>query len=127
MSDLSFNLIPVGKYLSEFNLILNISLPCDTIYISSGLEIHISKRHPDCLPYLDKISDIISHPDFIGNNPQEPNSIELIKRYNDNIMIAVKLDTDKNYLFVASLFDISEGKLQRRLNSGRIKAFDIFD
>ena len=43
----------------------------DFIYQSLGLEKHIAKRHPECLPYLRFISSIISSPDYIGVNPNE--------------------------------------------------------
>lgn len=50
------------------------------------------------MKYLDKINEILDNPDFIGINPNEENSIELIKKFNDNVLIGIKLDTDKNYL-----------------------------
>lgn len=118
------NLTEVGIYNPQFNNILNISLPCNSIFQSDGLYLHIQKRHPNCINYLNNIPDIISSPDYIGTNPNEPNSIELVKRYDDNIMIGIKLDITNNYLYVASLFDIKEGKIQRRLHSGRLKEFN---
>lgn len=116
-------LLKAGKYNSEFNKILGINLPIDNIYISNGLDKHIQRRHPNCTQYIDKIPLIISEPDYIGKNPKEPNSIELVKVFDNNIQIGIKLDTNKNYLYVATLFDINDSKIQRRLNSGRLKNF----
>lgn len=82
---------------------------------------HIYKRHPECMQYLSKIPEIISCPDFVGTNSDEPDSIEFVKIYDKNILLAVKLDIDHNYLYVASLFDISQGKIERRLFTGRLK------
>lgn len=70
---------------------------------------------------MEKIPEIIIAPDYIGVNPGEPDSIELVKRYSDNIQIAIKLDAAKGYLYVASLYDIPEHKIQKRLYSGRLK------
>lgn len=58
-------------------------------------------------------------------NPNEngTESIELIKRYKDNVMIGIKLDKDNDYLYVSTMHDIQESKIQRRLHSGRIKEF----
>ena len=118
------NLYNVGNYKQDFNDILQINLPCTTIYQSVGLESHIKKKHSNYLIYLDNIPDIISNPDYIGKNPKESNSIEFIKCYDDNIKLAIKLDTKNNYLYVASLYEIKDSKLQRHLDSGRLKIFN---
>lgn len=113
----------VGKYKEDFNKQLNINLPIDDIYQSDGLIIHIKKRHPGLEKYMSDIPDIIKKPDYIGVNPKESDSVELIKILDDNILVAVKLDKNDNHLFVASLYNISNAKLQNRLNSGRIKRY----
>lgn len=113
----------VGKYKEEFNKQLNINLPIDNIYQSDGLTIHIKKRHPGFEKYISDIPDIINSPDYIGVNPKEADSVELIKLLDDNILVAVKLDKNDNRLFVASLYNVSNAKLQNRLNSGRIKKY----
>ena len=81
------------------------------------------------MKYIDYIPDIIEHPDYIGVNPNEngTKSIELIKRYRDNVMIGIKLDSDNDYLYVSTMHDIQEKKIERRLFSGRIKEFSIDD
>lgn len=112
----------VGKYKSKYNNLLNVNLPVSDIYASEGLNKHILRRHPNCQKYIEKIPEIINNPDYIGKNPKELDSIELVKVFDDNIQIGIKLDTNKNYLYVATLFDIKESKVQRRLNSGRLKA-----
>lgn len=116
-------LTDVGTYNALFNKILGISLPCKKIYKSKGLVTHIEKKHANCLAYLGHIPDIIKNPDYIGTNAKEPNSIEVIKRYDKNILVAIKLDTRNDYYYVASLYAISEGKLLRRLHSKRIKIY----
>ena len=63
---------------------------------------------------------------YIGINPNEPGiSIELIKKYADNVLIGIKLDTDREYLFVSTMHEVQESKISRRLYSGRIKEFSI--
>ncbi|WP_304429299.1 PBECR2 nuclease fold domain-containing protein [Romboutsia ilealis] len=79
------------------------------------------------MKYIDYIPDIIDNPDYIGINPNEngTESIEPIKRYRDNVMIGIKLDKDNDYLYVSTMHDIQEAKIQRRLHSGRIKEFKV--
>ena len=90
-------LLKVGKFNPEFNNILNTSIQDLDIYMSKGLPSHMIKRkHFKCLKYIDNISEIIANPDYIGINPNEQgSSIELIKKYAENVMIGIKIDTDK--------------------------------
>ncbi len=114
----------VGTYKEDFNSILGIQLPIGDIYKSDGFIKHIQKRHAEYVKYIECIPSIINKPDYVGKNAKEPNSIELIKVYpQDNIQIAIKLDISENSLYVASLYPISQSKLNNRLNSGRIKKY----
>ena len=111
----------VTAYDGRYNNILGTDLPKLNIVQSNGLEKHISKKHPSCLKYLDKIHEIITAPDYVGVNPKETNSFELIKRYDDNILIGIKLDMKNSYYYIATLHDIKQSKINNRLHSGRLK------
>lgn len=118
------NIFVVAKYRPEINQILNIDLPCSDVYQSHGLEIHMRKRkHFECIPYLKNISEIIENPDYVGLNPSEKNSVELVKAYDINILVAVKLDIKNDYLYVASMYSLSKSKLERRIKGKRLKKF----
>ena len=122
------NLLKVGKYNPQFNNILGIDIEELEIYRSKGLPAHMIKSgHGKCLKYIDYIPNIIEQPDYIGINPNEngTKSVELIKRYRDNVMIGIKLDSDNEYLYVSTMHDIQEKKIERRLFSGRIKKFTV--
>ncbi len=121
-------LIKVGEYSEIFNSILDIDIKEKNIYRSKGLPTHIVKRkHYKVLKYIDYIPDIIAHPDYIGVNPneQEGQSVELIKRYRENVLIGIKVDKEKGHLYVSTMHDIQEGKIARRLHSGRLKEVSI--
>lgn len=45
----------------------------------------------------------------------------IIKCYKDNILIGIKLDKDGDYLYVATMHEVQESKIVKRLHSGRIK------
>ena len=112
------------EYNSAFDAYMPHPLNKDYIYQSEGLRIHIEKRHPEALNYFGRISEIIESPDYIGINPKEKNpSFELIKVFDDNIQIGIKLDTENDYLFVATLHPVTTSKIQHRLKSGRLKKF----
>lgn len=119
------NVFPVALYNKLFNKYLPTPFEHKTIYQSNGLEKHIKKRHPECLPYMRFISSIIDSPDYIGVNPNEKgDSFELVKIFSENVQIGIKLDMRKNYLYVATLHTITTGKLKHSIENGRLKKFD---
>lgn len=119
MNDKIFSVAPFNKSLNKY---LPYSLDYNYIYQSTGLEKHIFKRHPECVKYLKQLSLIITHPDYIGVNPNEPGtSFELVKVLDENIQIGIKLDLKDDYLYVATLHSITKGKLQHGLENGRLK------
>lgn len=113
--------IIVGKYIERFNVLSGQNLPCDNIYQSEGLIVHLKNHHPNETDLIESVPDIISHPDYVGHNQKENDSIELVKRLSNNVMVCVKLDRKENYLYVASVFSISDKKLMSRIESGRLK------
>ena len=119
-------LIWVGKYNKRFNELLGINITQEEIFRSKGLIAHLEKRnHTNCLKYIDYIEDIILHPDYVGVNPNEKTpSVELVKRYDNNILLGIKVDLSTNSLYVSTMFDIQESKIQRRLHSGRLVRYE---
>ncbi|WP_299055638.1 hypothetical protein [uncultured Eubacterium sp.] len=116
---------PIISTPDAFSKYYEFILDYDYIYKSNGLIKHIEKRHPECLEYLSKLEEIISFPDYIGINPNEKGkSFELVKVFDKNIQIDIKLDISKDYLYVATLHTITNSKLQHGLNNGRLKKFD---
>ena len=115
----------MGQYSNAMNDLLGIDIAPQTIYRSTGLLIHMIKRkHNNCTQYIDCIPDIICSPDFIGVNPNENGpSVEFVKRYDTNVLVGVKLDTYNNYLYVSTMYEVSESKVKRRLHSGRLMEF----
>ena len=113
----------VGQYQSRYNDLAGEALPCGPIYQSDGLSLHVAKHHPNDKDHLSEIPGIVAAPDYIGHNPKEPDSVELVKRCEGNVMVCIKLDRKENYLYIASVYEITEAKLQNRLHSGRLKKY----
>ena len=77
-----------------------------------------------CLKYINKLQEIIKNPDYIGVNPNESgDSVELVKKYADNVLIGIKVDLSSNILYVSTMYNLQEQKLQRRVHSGRLIKF----
>ena len=113
----------VGRYNPRFNQLLKIDLPCFEIYQSSGLLVHIKRRHPGCVKYIHKIPEIIENPDYIGKHPKDPNSIKLVKSFDQNLTLAIKLDVENSSFYVATLFLLSKQKIENRVYSKKLIAF----
>ena len=115
--------VRVGRFDPRFNDLLDISLDSIPIFRSKGLQAHMMKqKHFKAVDYIDRIPDIISVPDYIGmkrNNDEI--TIEFIKCFNDNIILCAKLSADEGSMYVATMFDITQKKIDRFLHSGRIK------
>lgn len=120
--------LPLYQFNPKFNQYLPVPLEQDFIFQSEGLPIHIAKRHPEALQYVDRIAEIIHAPDYIGINPREKTpSFELVKIFENNIQLGIKLDMENDYLFVATLHPITTAKLQHRCKSGRLQKFSEID
>lgn len=129
MKDLSTYKI-VGTVTDDIIKITNFNAG-GNVYVAPGLIKHIKK-------HLIKLSDnenaniystmvsIFNDPDYIGVAPgKEGKSFELIKEIDNNILLAVEIDEENDYNYVSSMYDVSEGKINNRLNSSRITKINI--
>ncbi len=111
------SILIVGKLQERITEKLNINLPNENIHMYPGFKKHIEKRHPDCIKYISNIQNIVNNPDYIGIHPSEENSVELVKVFDKNILLSINLSTktEKEYLYVSSLYEISQAKLDNRI------------
>lgn len=122
------NVFPIARYNKTLNKYLPFSLDYELVFQSVGLEKHIRKRHPECVGYLQYLPHIIERPDYVGVNPHESGtSFELVKRIGQNMQVGIKLDVKNDYLYVATLHSITDGKLKHGAENGRLKKFDILE
>ena len=115
----------VGFLQNRVIKLVNSKLKNGIIYQAPGFIKHIKKKHGDFLKYVPFIPDMITNPDYVGIHPGKPNSIEYVKIYDDNILLSLELynDNKEEYLYVSSLYDISDAKLKNRINNGRLKKY----
>lgn len=111
----------VGTLRQDIIDLLNLTLPSADILMFPGAIKHIKRRHLDIFDqYFQLIPDIISNPDYAGVNPSELDSVELVKVFANNMLVAIKLDPT-GYLYFSSIYKITPGKLENRITSGRLK------
>ncbi|MGE7920652.1 hypothetical protein ACQKM9_17205 [Viridibacillus sp. NPDC093762] len=112
-------------------LVDHYSLECVSfnVFMPPGVLKHLVKRGhwSDFMTYYQDIPDMIANPDYAGQNPKEPNSVEIYKVVNDHVILPIKLNKESG-LFLSSFFILNNGtdKIQKRLRIGRIHPFSFF-
>lgn len=99
-----------------------------TIYASQGVIKHIKKRHGKHLSkkivgnLIEFMRYIIEEPDYIGVYKLTENGIhiELIKKIDTNILIGIDIDNERDYIYVSTMYPITEGKINNKLYSGKL-------
>ncbi len=118
----SDKLLYIGQLNKHVVSLLGISDSDVKIYRSKGLLAHLMKRkHYKAAKYVDYISDIIEKPDYAGMTDGQ---IELVKIFKDNIFLSIKLDASKQLYYVATIFDVSQSKIEAYCKSGRLTKLD---
>lgn len=114
----------IGKLDSKIIKLLSLSFAPDTpIYLGQSNIDHIRKKHPqDYLRYGNKISDIISAPDYVRKNPKD-NSIEYVKEFqinNEFVKVAVRV-SGKGTLYARSLYVLNRKRVNNFIDKGTLK------
>lgn len=99
-----------------------------TIYASPGVLKHIKKRHGKQLNkkivgnLIEFMRNVIEDPDYIGVYKLTENGIhiELIKKAEMNILIGIDINSRNDYIYVSTMYPISEGKINNRLYRGKL-------
>jgi len=107
------------------------SIKCSSneVYMPPGVLKHLKKRGHwnDFEKYHLDIPNMIATPDYAGQNPKEPNTLELYKVVGDNVLLPIKFNAETG-LFLSSFYilDNGEDKIQKRLRVQRIHPFSFF-
>lgn len=117
----------VGYFRSKMANTLGISYS-GIIYASRGVLMHIKNRHGKHLSkkittnILEVIKKIVSHPDYIGIYKLSDTkiSIELVKKFEQNILVGIEVDVEKDYIYVSTMYPITESKMKNKLYSGKL-------
>lgn len=115
----------------RLSLAEEVGFPCyGVVYASPGVLNHIRKRHSKQLTkkvkenLLATIEKIIDNPDFVGIRFDKVPTIELIKKVDATLLLGLQVDEENNYIYVSTLYPITEGKINQRLFSGKLLEYD---
>lgn len=98
------------------------------IYASPGVLKHIIKRHGRQLnkktrdSILEWMKKILEEPDYIGiyKNEGGQTAVEFIKRVYTNLLLGVEVDEEKEYIYVTTMYPITDKKIENRVYSGKL-------
>lgn len=117
----------IGCFSSSVIELLGLSIPLGTpIYISDTNIDHMRSSHPeDFKKYGNNIEDIITHPDYVGQNNKN-DSIEFIKEYiaaGDSVKVAVRVTT-RNVYYARSMYALNPNRVKNFIRKGTLKKLD---
>ena len=114
----------IGELSLEIINTLNLDISAGTaFYIGESNRRHMKNRHPlDYEKYYNRLSKIISDPDYAGINPSD-GSIEIIKKFGKYVKIAVRIANDGEY-YARSLYAISSKRIKNFLENGMLFPVD---
>ena len=117
----------IGQVTNEVKEIFNIVLEASDIKVNKeGMRSYMMKRHHnDVIQHIEDLELILSNPDLVGTNPREKGaSFEYVKRFDDNVLVAIKLHKSGDFFYVPTMYRIQDYKLQSRIKSGRLRKID---
>ena len=117
----------IGYFSQDVIDLLNLDMKAGTpIYIGESNIEHIKSRHPyEYEQYLPYIDEIISKPDYVGQNPKD-GSISYVKTYqlgSEYVRVAVRI-TPNGVPFAKSLHILSTCNAERYIERGTLKKLD---
>ena len=114
----------VGKVSARVISLLGSSLYVDQpIYLGQSNITHMQSRHPaDYAKYGQYIPQILSQPDYVGENPSD-GSIEYVKDFQINgefVKVAVRL-SGGGTLYARSLYTLNPKRVNNFIQKGTLK------
>ena len=92
----------------------------DKIYLGESNMNHMKRRHlADFLKYGDRLSQIISEPDYVGIN-DEDGSLEYIKVFDDHVKLVVRVAGDEK-LYARTIYAVYQSRTEYFIKTGRLK------
>ncbi len=114
------------------SVIERLDFPIDgSVYASPGVINHIKRHHGRQLTrkvkenLLQVIGSVIENPDYVGIDKKRGKigALELIKKVDAMILVGLEIDLEDNYIYVSTLYPITNSKINNKIYSGRIIPF----
>lgn len=115
----------IGTLNKKIIKLLGLKKLCGRIVLNPGAIKHIKNKHEeDFQKYFERIPEIIDNPDYAGKNPKIPNSIELVKKLENAVLVSFEIGSN-GLIYLSSFYSIGEFTIRKGLSSGRLLAVDL--
>ena len=95
--------------------------PGDKIYLGESNERHMKQRHSTTyINYANRLSQIISSPDYVGIN-DEDGSLIYIKVFDNHVKLVVRIACDEK-LYVRTMYTVYQSRTDYLIKSGKLKS-----
>ncbi len=117
--------LEISKYTNEFQITTN------DVILTPERRQHILDKHSEVSNYLNKLDDILNNPDAIYQQTKKEDTIWIVKRFEKNVKLTIKLNTANNIKekgFKNSIINmqfIRDSELKRVVKNGSIRV--LFD
>nr|DAU06887.1 MAG TPA: nuclease [Caudoviricetes sp.] len=116
----------IGKINDKWNLPFNI-VNKDIILMEERKK-HIQERHPEVTKYIKELPNIVTNPDQIYKENGRKDTIWMLKEYDKNIKIAIKINTEAKSNYKNSIIQMQYIETRRIINGMKSKKITkIFD
>ena len=125
INDMKVGKFDISKYSDKFQT------TTDDVILTPERKQHIIDRHPEVIEYIDKLEDILNNPSKIYEQLSKEDTIWIVKEYDKNIKVTLKLNTvsnlrEKGYKnSIVQMQIMRESEINRNIKNG--KAIAIFD
>ena len=120
----------VGKFdISKYTNTINTSTK-DVVFFEERIK-HIKERHPEVEKYIKDVPNIIKSPDLILQETKRDSTIWLIKTFDKNVKVTMKLNTTNDKKLKNSVIQMQfmrDSEINRNIRNGKVtKLFDKND
>lgn len=116
----------IGKINDKWNLPFNI-VNKDIVLMEERKK-HIQQRHPEVMKYIKELPNIVTNPDQIYKENARKDTIWILKEYEKNVKIAIKINTEAKSNYKNSIIQMQYIKTKRLINGMKSKKITkIFD
>ena len=113
--------INIGKLdINKYSKLCNKKILTDEVIITFKQIEHINEERLGIYnKYKDKLKDVIENPDYIINDPKHKETGLVIKKYDKNVILVLKLNTGdyKKKNSIITIWEINDKRLQRYLET----------
>lgn len=112
----------IGTLPKSVGTVLGVKLLTRRVAVVQSTVNHIRKAHPeDFAKYWPRVREIAENPDYAGLHGPTGKKFEIIKLLDRAVVIGLKIGTEREPLWISTLYHLEERKLRSRIRRKKIR------